>query len=272
MVDGGVHGRLGAELGGVPSLAARSAGPCRLRAALRPADGAGAPLARDRGLPLRVAPSARARAADEHRTPTQPPARPSYRRARPVHRAGLRRPLLLAPVRAGVRAAGIDALDLWLEEMDPPIEDQFARRGPASGRPADTPLGTGGLEQLVRPIKDSLHRRRFALKNRERLNRLLPLMRLHRNGLDDQTAYATRIRDRLIANNGRPRGVRRAIADPREAPHCAEIGPSRPIVTPTRSERGGRLRRCCSARPPRRINESARLGGDQESSLQAAAR
>jgi hypothetical protein len=41
-------------------------------------------------------------------------------------------------------AAGIDALDLWLEEMDPPIEDQFARRGPASGRPADMPLSTGG--------------------------------------------------------------------------------------------------------------------------------
>lgn len=117
-----------------------------------------------------------------------------------------------------VRAAGIEALDLWLEEMDPVIEDQFARRGPASTRPADMPLSTGGLEQLARPVKDALYRRRFALKNRERLNRLLMLMQLHLNGLDDQTAYTTAIRDWLIANDGRPRGRRRAIADPRGAP------------------------------------------------------
>jgi len=31
-----------------------------------------------------------------------------------------------------VRAAGIEALDLWLDEMDPLIEDQFARRGSSS--------------------------------------------------------------------------------------------------------------------------------------------
>lgn len=117
-----------------------------------------------------------------------------------------------------VRAAGIEALDLWLDEMDPVIEDQFARRGPASGRPADMPLSTGGLEQLARPVKDALYRRRFALKNRERLNRLLLLMQLHLNGLDRQTAYTTAIRDWLIANGGRPRIVRRAIADRRGAP------------------------------------------------------
>jgi hypothetical protein len=87
-----------------------------------------------------------------------------------------------------VRATGIEALDAWLEEMDPVIEDQFARRGPACGRPADMPLSTGGLEQLARPVKDAIHRRRFALKNRERLNRLLMLMQLHVNGQDDRTA------------------------------------------------------------------------------------
>jgi hypothetical protein len=102
--------------------------------------------------------------------------------------------------------------------MDPLIEGQFARRGRASQRPADMPLSTGGLEQLARPVKDALYRRRFALKNRERLNRLLLLMRLHLNGQDDQTAYATAIRDWLIAGNGRPRGERRALADPRGAP------------------------------------------------------
>ncbi len=119
-----------------------------------------------------------------------------------------------------VRAAGIEALDLWLDEIDPLIEDQFARRGPSIARPSDTPLSTGGLEQLARPVKDAIYRRRFALKNRKRLNRLLMLllMQLHLNGLDSQTAYTTTIRDWLTANGGRPRGTRRAIADRRGAP------------------------------------------------------
>ena len=117
-----------------------------------------------------------------------------------------------------VRAAGIEALDLWLDEMDPLIEDQFARRGSRPTRPADMPLSTGGLEQLARPVKDAIYRRRFALKNRERLNRLLLLMQLHLNALDSQTAYTTTIRDWLTANGGRPRGTRRAIADRRGAP------------------------------------------------------
>lgn len=43
-------------------------------------------------------------------------------------------------------------------------------------------------------------------------------MQLHLNGLDDQTAYATVTRDWLIANGGRPRGMRRVIADSRGAP------------------------------------------------------
>jgi hypothetical protein len=51
------------------------------------------------------------------------------------------------------------------------------------------PRSTGGMEQLVPPSKDALHRRRFALKtHHEPLNRLLLLVRLHLNGLDDQTA------------------------------------------------------------------------------------
>lgn len=117
-----------------------------------------------------------------------------------------------------VRGAAIEALDLWLDEMDPLIEDQFARRGSRSTRPPDMPLSTGGLEQLARPVKDTIYRRRFALKNRKRLNRLLLLMQLHLNGLDSQTAYTTTIRDWLTANGGRPRGTRRAIADRRGAP------------------------------------------------------
>jgi hypothetical protein len=139
------------------------------------------------------------------------------RRRNPQHAEAFDGRQFWRPFVREVRAAGIEALDLWFDEIDPLIEDQFARRGSRSTRPADMPLSTGGLEQLARPVKDAIYRRRFALKNRERLNRLL-LMQLHLNGLDSQTAYTTTIRDWLAANGGRPRGTRRAIADRRGAP------------------------------------------------------
>lgn len=113
-----------------------------------------------------------------------------------------------------VRAVGIPAFDKWIDEMDPIIEDQFTRRGPATGRPASMPLSAGGLEQLILPVKNFHYPRRFALQNRERLNRLLMLMQLHINGHDSELAYRTAICDWLIANHGRPVGRRRDIADP----------------------------------------------------------
>jgi hypothetical protein len=117
-----------------------------------------------------------------------------------------------------VRAVGVPAFEKWLDEMDPVIEDQFLRRGPLSRRLANTPLSTGGLEQLARPVKNAIYERRYVLKNRERLNRLLLLLQLHVNGHDSQVAYTTAIRDWLIANDGRPVGRRRDIADPKGAP------------------------------------------------------
>lgn len=75
------------------------------------------------------------------------------------------------------------------------------------------PLTTAALEQLTRPIAAALYPRRYALKNRERLNRLLMLMQLHINGEDDVQAYSKTIRSRLEANRGRPPGRRRSIAD-----------------------------------------------------------
>jgi hypothetical protein len=44
------------------------------------------------------------------------------------------------------------------------------------------------------------------------------LMQLHANRQDDQQVYATDIRAWLQANNGRPRGARRAITDDRGQP------------------------------------------------------
>ena len=122
------------------------------------------------------------------------------------------------PFERDCRAAGIGPLDRWLDKNDPIIRAQFARRGLAAMRPPDLPLTTGGLETKTRPIRDTLHPRRYALKNRERLNRLLMLMQLHANGDDSEVAYRKLIRDWLLSNNGRPFGARRAITGPLGAP------------------------------------------------------
>jgi hypothetical protein len=118
--------------------------------------------------------------------------------------------------RAFVRAArGLEneSLDRWIAVNGPTIEEQFARRPPPSRRPPETPLTTSALEQLTRPIYAALYPRRYALKNRERLNRLLILMQLHVNGEDDVQAYSKAIRAWLEANGGRPHERRRGIAD-----------------------------------------------------------
>jgi hypothetical protein len=80
------------------------------------------------------------------------------------------------------------------------------------------PLTTAALEQSTRPIYAALYPRRYALKNRERLNRLLMLMQLHINGEDDIQTYSKAIRGSLESNRGRPRGRRRAVADPNGSP------------------------------------------------------
>ncbi len=100
----------------------------------------------------------------------------------------------------------------------PTIESQFARRQPPSRRPADMPLTTAALEQLTRPVIAALYPRRYALNNRERLNRLLMLLQLHINGEDDVQSYANTIRRWLESNCGRAAGRRRAIADPAGVP------------------------------------------------------
>jgi hypothetical protein len=112
------------------------------------------------------------------------------------------------------RMAENDSLDRWIAVNSPVIEAQFARREPSWSRPPDMPLTTAALEQLTRPIIAALYPRRYALKNRERLNRLLMLLQLHINGQDDVQAYAKAIRLQLEANKGRPLQPRRAIADP----------------------------------------------------------
>ena len=127
-------------------------------------------------------------------------------------------PSFWRPFVRAARVAENESLDRWITVNGPTIEAQFARRPPPSRRPADMPLTTSALEQITRPIVAALYPRRYALKNRERLNRLLMLMQLHANGDDDLPAYTRTIRARLESNGGRPTGRRRAIADPAGPP------------------------------------------------------
>jgi hypothetical protein len=122
-------------------------------------------------------------------------------------------PAFWRPFVRAARGLENESLDRWIAVNGPTIEEQFARRPPPSRRPPETPLTTSALEQLTRPIYAALYPRRYALKNRERLNRLLILMQLHVNGEDDVQAYSKAIRAWLESNQGRPVGRRRAVAD-----------------------------------------------------------
>ncbi len=110
-----------------------------------------------------------------------------------------------------------ESLERWIAVNAVTIEAQFARRALTPHR-ADTPLTTAALEQITRPIVAALYPRRYALKNRERLDRLLMLLQLHANGDDDLQAYTRSIRAHLEANGGRPKEHRRAIADRADSP------------------------------------------------------
>src|SRR5680860_606644 len=127
-------------------------------------------------------------------------------------------PSFWGPFTAVAGEVGNESLERWIAVNGPTIEAQFARRPPPSKRPAEMPLTTSALDQLTRPIAAALYPRRYALKNRERLNRLLLLMVLHINGDDDVQAFSKTIRAWLERNDGRPTGRRRSIADPVGSP------------------------------------------------------
>jgi hypothetical protein len=122
-------------------------------------------------------------------------------------------PSFWRPFLERAHAADIPRLSEWLNSTGRIVEDQFGRRGPRSARPADTPLSTSPLDGFINPIRAAIAPRACGLKNRERTNRMLMLMQLHANRHDDVHAYTHLIRAWLQANQGRPLGVRRAIAD-----------------------------------------------------------
>ncbi len=123
-------------------------------------------------------------------------------------------PSFWTPFTERCHAAGIPRVSDWLNSTGQIVADQFNRRGPRSGRPANMPLSTSPLDASINPIRAAIGPRAYGLKNRKRTNRLLMLMQLHANRQDDVTAYLRHIRDWLEAGHGRPSIARRAVVDP----------------------------------------------------------
>ncbi len=76
------------------------------------------------------------------------------------------------------------------------------------------PASTNALEPHFRKIKHDLTQRKFAFRNRDRMNRLLMLMQLEANGKASERRYAQRVRHVLESNGGHP-PARRMITDPK---------------------------------------------------------
>jgi hypothetical protein len=82
----------------------------------------------------------------------------------------------------------------------------------ASPRLPSLPAATGALEAKLDWLREQLKQRRFALRNRERTNRMLSLIQLHLNGQDNELAYSHSIREAITdGGKGTPRGL---ILDP----------------------------------------------------------
>jgi hypothetical protein len=109
-------------------------------------------------------------------------------------------------------------LDRWLDQPDP---TWWAGKGSRYDRivwQLDEqlpwlPASTGALEAKLDWLREQLKQRRFALRNRERTNRMLSLTQLHLNGQDNELAYSHSIREAIAADGGKgaPRGL---ILDP----------------------------------------------------------
>lgn len=117
------------------------------------------------------------------------------------------------PFTRDAHAVGSQRLSDWFTTTGDIVETQFRRRGFSTNRPANTPLSTSPMDTFINPVRESIRSRAYGLKNRERTNRMLMLMQLHANCQDNERTYVKHIRHWLEANDGRPRGVRRAVVD-----------------------------------------------------------
>src|SRR5665811_1631107 len=71
----------------------------------------------------------------------------------------------------------------------------------------------GALEPKLRDVRSMLERRKWAFRNRARLNLLLELVRLRLNRHDDRARWATLIRAHIDEHGGQSAHPRR-MADP----------------------------------------------------------
>jgi hypothetical protein len=88
-------------------------------------------------------------------------------------------PSFWRPFAIAAHAVGSRRLSDWLDTTGRLLEGQFARRGLSTNRPAGMPLSTSPMDAFTNPVKDASRPRAYALKNRERTNRMLMLMQLH---------------------------------------------------------------------------------------------
>lgn len=98
----------------------------------------------------------------------------------------------------------------YLERLEPVVLPQIKRRGHGNANPN----GTGALEKELTWLRSQIDYRVGQFTNRERLNRMLLLMVLKRNGFAEEREYAERIREWLLTNGGHPRIIRREVTDP----------------------------------------------------------
>jgi hypothetical protein len=106
--------------------------------------------------------------------------------------------------------ASIARLANWMKRWRQRIEFQLTHQ-------AGRRVAVGPLEQQLTVIRNNFEDRRGSFKNRERLNRLLMLMQLDRNGQASETAYAKIIREHLVQQGGYS-PPRRQILDPKGSP------------------------------------------------------
>lgn len=104
-----------------------------------------------------------------------------------------------------------DKLTKYLRTIKRAVGPQIKRR--SQWPKAEHPWTNGDLENHLTWLRTHVGSRAGQFTNKERLNRALLLMLMHRNKSGVEREYAEHIRTWLLAGNGYPRGGRRIITD-----------------------------------------------------------
>ena len=101
--------------------------------------------------------------------------------------------------------------------MTHPLVRAVMLRGQTQGRSRIPPVFSNStVEQSLREFKAIIQPRRFAFRNRARMNQLLALMRQATLRVDNVADYSTDIRAYLEAHNGHPQRTYRDVYDAKE--------------------------------------------------------